>query len=85
MTVVNPATGELVYTNAGHNPPLLIRADGTVEDLKGQRDHPRHPTHRQVRRFSRDDGNPGDMLVLYSDGVTEAATAADDDFGETRS
>jgi phosphoserine phosphatase RsbU/P len=83
MTVVNPSTGELVYTNAGHNPPLMIRADGTVEDLKGggiilgilpiAKYEDVHATM-----------NPGDMLVLYSDGVTEAATAADDDFGEAR-
>jgi serine phosphatase RsbU (regulator of sigma subunit)/pSer/pThr/pTyr-binding forkhead associated (FHA) protein len=83
MAVVNPATGELVYTNAGHNPPLLIRADGTVEDLKGggiilgilpiAKYEDVHATM-----------NRGDMLVLYSDGVTEAATPDDDDFGETR-
>jgi serine phosphatase RsbU (regulator of sigma subunit) len=83
IVVVNPATGELVYTNAGHNPPLLVRADGTVEDLKGggiilgilpiAKYEDVHATM-----------NPGDMLVLYSDGVTEAATASDDDFGEAR-
>ena len=62
----------------------MIRADGTVEDLKGggiilgilpiAKYEDVHATM-----------NPGDMLVLYSDGVTEAATAADDDFpGEAR-
>ena len=35
MTVADPATGELVYTNAGHNPPLLVRAAGGFETLEG--------------------------------------------------
>jgi len=83
MAVVNPSTGELVYTNAGHNPPLLVRADGSVQNLEGGGmilGILPFAKYEDVRATM----NSGDMLVLYSDGVTEAATPADEDFGETR-
>jgi len=35
MAIVDPSTGELVYTNAGHNPPIVIRADKTIDKLRG--------------------------------------------------
>jgi phosphoserine phosphatase RsbU/P len=83
MAIVDPATGELVYTNAGHNPPLVVRADGSVVKLRGGGVIlgilPQAPYHE-----SRTYLNPGDILVLYSDGVTEAATPADEEFGEDR-
>jgi phosphoserine phosphatase RsbU/P len=67
----NPATGELVYINAGHMPALLRRRDGTFEHLTGggialgMFDHSKYEAHEA--RMA-----PGDTLVLYSDGVTEA-------------
>ncbi len=83
MTVIDPATGELVYTNAGHNPPLLVRTSGGVETLEGggmilgilpQASY-------QESRVRLD---PGDVLVLFSDGVTEAADPRGEEFGEGR-
>ena len=83
MTVVNPPTGELVYTNAGHNPPLLVRASGGFEKLAGGgiilgilpvATYQECTTQMQ----------PGDILVMFSDGVTEAVSPADEDFGEER-
>ncbi len=83
MAIVDPATGELVYTNAGHNPPLVVRADGSIEKLRGGGVIlgilPQAPYHE-----SRTYLNPGDILVLYSDGVTEAAPRDDEEFGEDR-
>jgi len=83
MTIANPATGELVYCNAGHNPPLLVRAEGGYETLGAggmilgilpmAAYQEAHVTMR-----------PGDVLVMFSDGVTEAANAQDEDFGELR-
>ena len=69
--VYTPATGEMTYVNAGQNPPLLRRADGSIERL--------HSTGVALGMFegsAYDSANtlvsPGDLLVLYSDGITEA-------------
>ncbi len=83
MTVVDPKTGELVYSNAGHNPPLLVRANGAVEQLKGGGIILGILPIAMYQDF-RIRMDPGDTLVLYSDGVTEAANPTDVDFGEDR-
>jgi serine phosphatase RsbU (regulator of sigma subunit) len=88
MTVANPATGELVYTNAGHNPPVIVRAapkpDGPGFDLlKGGGvilGILPMATYQEYRVTM----ERGDVLVLFSDGVTEAANPNDDEYGEDR-
>lgn len=80
---INPDTGELVYCNAGHNPPYLVRADGSVEQLSaGGTVLGILPslTFEAQRTFM----GPGDVLVIYSDGVTEAVNDEDEEFGEER-
>jgi serine phosphatase RsbU (regulator of sigma subunit)/pSer/pThr/pTyr-binding forkhead associated (FHA) protein len=81
--VFEPADGELVYCNAGHNPPFLVRSDGSVECVEGG-----GPVLGIVpgARYSeyRARLEPGDVLVLYSDGVTEATNPAEEEFGEER-
>ena len=83
MTVADPDTGELVYTNAGHNPPLLVRASGGFETLASG-----GVILGAVSRAVYEDAHaklePGDVLVLFSDGVTEAVNPRDEDFGEAR-
>jgi phosphoserine phosphatase RsbU/P len=86
MTVANPVTGELVFTNAGHNPPVLVRAaakDNKFELLKGGGlilgILPMAKYEEALITLE-----SGDVLVLFSDGVTEAADPSDDDFGEER-
>ncbi len=67
----DPATGRLVYVNAGHMPGLLRRRDGTFEQLSGggialgMFEQSKYQAHETTIE-------PGDTLVLYSDGVTEA-------------
>jgi len=73
----------LRYVNCGHLPPLLLRADGRLERLAA--------TATVLGLFERWDCETaeaqlesGDLLVLYTDGVTEAASAGGEEFGETR-
>lgn len=80
---LDPTTLDLVYANAGHNPPLLLRADGRMEVLHhgglllGVFDDPKLE-EGHVRLLA------GDRLVLYTDGVTEARDPGGDFFGEER-
>ena len=77
-----PATGELTYVNAGQNPPLLRRADGSIERLGGTGialGMFEASTYDAVTTTVRH----GDLLVLYSDGVTEAENPAGQPFEES--
>ena len=76
-------TGELHYVNAGHNPSLLVRADGTHEWLS------EGGTILGILPFSaftsgRVKLEVGDVLTLYTDGVTEGADATNEQWGEDR-
>ena len=82
--VLEPKTGELTYVNAGHNPPLVAHADGSVEKLEGTGlilgILPMATYQQGVCHL-----DPGDAVLLFSDGVTEAVRpTADEEFGEER-
>jgi phosphoserine phosphatase RsbU/P len=81
---VDPRTGETSYCNAGHNPPLLLRADGSCERLEGG--GPILGVFGAARYEQRSCTLAhGDTLVLYSDGVTEAPRGgSEDEFEEER-
>ncbi len=78
-----PTTRQLVYVNAGHNPPLLLRASGEVLSLThgGLLLGVFPQAHYEAEQLSL---TPGDVLVLYTDGVTEVANAKEELFGEER-
>lgn len=79
--LLDPATGGLTYSNAGHNYPLLLRANGTVEELSGGGIVlGLFPNIRYELRETKLE--PGDTLALYSDGVTEACSPDGEEFGE---
>lgn len=83
VTILDRATGKMDYVNAGHNPPAIIRADGSIELLetgglllgvmkglgyeKGQ---------AELRS--------GDVLAMFTDGVTEAMSSSSEEYGEER-
>ena len=81
--VVDAAAGVLTYTNAGHYLPMLIRPDGSVERLGcggpvlgvlGDAEY--EQAHVSI--------GAGDRVVLYTDGLTEARSVDDEEFGEER-
>jgi phosphoserine phosphatase RsbU/P len=80
---IDPAQGTVTYTNAGHNPPLLIRAGGAVEPLgDGGTVLGVFPDATFVQ--ARIAVAPGDRLVFYTDGISEARNPAGEEFGEQR-
>ncbi|HSM14173.1 MAG TPA: SpoIIE family protein phosphatase [Thermoanaerobaculia bacterium] len=77
------ATGALDFLNAGHNPGLLVRADGTVVEL-GPGGLPIGLMPGATYRSESLALGPGDLLCLYTDGITEAASPEDEEFGLER-
>ncbi len=82
FAIYNDAVRELIYSNCGHNPPMLVRQGGAVERLEA--------TATVVGLFERwicDTGRvrmaPGDLLAVFSDGVSEAMRG-EEEFGEAR-
>jgi sigma-B regulation protein RsbU (phosphoserine phosphatase) len=80
----DPASGRLVYANAGHPPPLVLRARGGLAWLDG----PGGTALGVVPGLSYPTGvvdlAPGDTLLVFTDGVTEAVNADGQDFGKSR-
>ena len=81
--LLEPSTGQMLYANAGHNYPLLIRSDGGVEQLRGNGMVLGILATSQYQAYQVD-LQPGDVLVLFSDGVTEARDSTGEEFGDER-
>ena len=82
--VYNTTTGEIRYVNAGHNAPYIVRRNGEVEELSGCGNiclgvMPDVPFNASSVTL-----NPGDAIVTFTDGVTEAFSANGELFGEKR-
>ena len=82
--IYNIKTGEIKYTNAGHNPPYVLKQNGTLEKLPMTR-------NMAIGIFGDFDYQedtfqlePGDTLLLYTDGVTEAINPQEEEFREER-
>jgi sigma-B regulation protein RsbU (phosphoserine phosphatase) len=83
LAELEPESGRVTYLNAGHNPGLLLRRDGAVEEL-GSSGLPIGvlPGSRFLARTVT--LAPGDLLCIYSDGITEAESPAEEEFGTAR-
>ena len=80
---LDPLTGSLAFINAGHNPPLIAHAAGTLEQL-GSGGPPLGIMPDFDYREGRTQLQPGDVLVSYSDGVTEQTNPKGEEFGPAR-
>lgn len=82
--ILNTASRSFTYVNGGHNPPLLVHGDGTaswLDQAKGIALGVVPDVSIEPVTFGL---SPGDLLVLYTDGVTEAFNEKDEYFGEER-
>lgn len=81
--ILDASNKTLAYSNAGHNPPLLIKANGETrfiysgEQPLGMFQHTRYHEYHVVM-------DPGDVFVLYTDGATEAQSPTGEEFGRDR-
>jgi hypothetical protein len=81
--ILTPETGDMEYICAGHPYPLLRRQDGTLEEL-GEGGFPLGVSPRTAPRLQHTRIEPGDQLVLYTDGLPEAVRADGEAFGFER-
>jgi phosphoserine phosphatase RsbU/P len=83
LGVLDPATGELGFCNAGHAHPIVRRADGSIESLEAGSCFlgidPKMSISKATAKLE-----PGSMLILYTDGVTDAQNPEGEPFGVER-
>lgn len=82
--VMNTRTGTVKYCNGGHNLPYIIRNDGTVEEIENTNGlllGKIEPIEFETKEFSL---HPGEKILMFTDGVTEATAANGDMYEEPR-
>ncbi len=84
LGILDVRNGHFSYSNAGHNVPFICHADGEVKPLPIRHGFVLAGMKNIRYRMQEMDFAPGDKLVLYTDGVTEATNAANDMYEEKR-
>lgn len=85
--MIDCATGEVVCCNAGHNPPVHLKPDGNSSLLRLPPGFPLGPFPQETPDFYTEERfqlKPEETLVFYTDGITEAFNAANEQFGSGR-
>ena len=80
--IVNLDNGEMVFCNAGHNYPYILNQDGDVRQLKTKGGLPLGVSSDLGYRTGSFFFSPGEIMVLTTDGITDALNVTDDFFGE---
>lgn len=83
IAILDPQTGNLSYINAGHNPPLVGRTDGTVEQLTSG-GLPLGLLSMADYEAAETSLSKGEAILVYSDGVSEANNIREEEFGMER-
>ncbi len=84
MGVLEITSGKLTYVNAGHNPPLIKRANGEFEYLRERTGFVLAGMDGIKYRQNNLELHPGDRIFLYTDGVTESTNEHEELYGEER-
>ncbi|WP_165155691.1 PP2C family protein-serine/threonine phosphatase [Parabacteroides sp. ZJ-118] len=82
--ILNHKTGDIDFTNAGHNPSYILRDNGTVEQVPQHTNFVAGGLEGFVYKNDSAHLNPGEAIVLYTDGITEAFNTKNEAFGEER-
>ena len=82
--IYNLKSGEVVYTNAGHNPPYVVKADGSIKNLPLSKNLVTGIVEGYQYTEETLQLEHGDTLLLYTDGVTEAIDTESKEYGEER-
>jgi len=82
--IFDTTTGELEYANGGHNPPYILKADGSAQTLDMTDGIALGVMEEMEYQMKKITMQPGDGLFLYTDGVTEAFNAAGEMFTDQR-
>jgi sigma-B regulation protein RsbU (phosphoserine phosphatase) len=82
LAIVDLATGEMNYTSAGHNPPLLIKAQKDIITLESEICLPLGVKIQKTYKSANITLEAGDKIILFTDGITEAMNTNSDLFGE---
>jgi sigma-B regulation protein RsbU (phosphoserine phosphatase) len=84
LAVLDVATGRMTYTNAGHNPPYIKRADGELVRLDNRHGPVIGAVEGIAYREDEENLDPGDLFLMFTDGITEAMDVESALYGEDR-
>lgn len=84
MGIMDTKTGEIIYCNAGHNPPFVIRNNGAIERLESRHGVPLGIDINKKYSTGKVTLAPEEVIFLYTDGVTEANDTKENLYGEEK-
>jgi len=84
LAILDLDSGDITFTNAGHEPPYIVRKDGGCETVVQRHGLPLGAIEDSDYSEDTIELRPGDVLVIYTDGVTDAVNSSNEVFGKER-